>query len=83
MQVLLQIAEFSLQTDGSGQPVLTKGKRPKRWPIKYMQCQCADNQHQLDGLSALVSYAFISLTTNCLALSYVCLRRSIIGLKSE
>ena len=30
MQVFLQIVAFSLQTDGSGRPVLTKGKRPKR-----------------------------------------------------
>ena len=73
MQVLLQFDAFSLQTDGSGQPVLTKGKRSKRWPIKNMQGQCANNQHQLDGLSALVSYAFIRLTTNCLALYCVCL----------
>ena len=29
MQVFLQIVAFSLQTDGSGRPVLTKGKRPK------------------------------------------------------
>ena len=28
MQVLLQIVTFSLQTDGSGRTVLTKGKRP-------------------------------------------------------
>ena len=28
MQVFLQIVAFSLQTDGSGRPVLTKGKRP-------------------------------------------------------
>ena len=28
MQVFLQIVAFSLQTDGSGLPVLTKGKRP-------------------------------------------------------
>ena len=27
MQVFLQIIAFSLQTDGSGQPVMTKGKR--------------------------------------------------------
>ena len=31
MQVFLQIVAFSLQTDGSGRPVLTKGKRPKSW----------------------------------------------------
>ena len=29
MQVFLQIVAFSLQNDGSGRPVLTKGKRPK------------------------------------------------------
>ena len=28
MQVFIQIVLFSLQTDGSGRPVLTKGKRP-------------------------------------------------------
>ena len=30
MQVLNQIVAFSLQTDGSGRPVLTKGKRPSK-----------------------------------------------------
>ena len=29
VQVFLQIVAFCLQNDGSGQPVLTKGKRPK------------------------------------------------------
>ena len=29
MQVFLPIVAFSLQTDGSGRPVLIKGKRPK------------------------------------------------------
>ena len=29
MQVFLQMVAFSLQSDGSGRPVLTKGKRPK------------------------------------------------------
>ena len=29
MQVFLQIVAFSLQLDGSGRPVLPKGKRPK------------------------------------------------------
>ena len=29
MQVFIQIDAFSLETDGSGWPVLTKGKRPK------------------------------------------------------
>ena len=33
MQVFLQIVSFSLQTDRSGRPVLTKGKRPK---IRHM-----------------------------------------------
>ena len=28
MQVFLQMVAFSLQSDGSGRPVLTKGKRP-------------------------------------------------------
>ena len=34
MQVFLQIVAFSLQTDGSGRPVLTKGKRPKTFPLR-------------------------------------------------
>ena len=36
MQVFLQIVAFSLQTDGSGQSVPTKGKCPKNqiWLLK-------------------------------------------------
>ena len=35
MQLFLQIAAFSLQTDGSGWPVLTKRKRPKIHFFRY------------------------------------------------
>ena len=33
MQVFLEIVGFSLQTDGSGRLVLTKGKRPKSFQM--------------------------------------------------
>ena len=40
MQVFLQIVAFSLQTDGSGRPVLTKGKRPK---LTLSQITCSSS----------------------------------------
>ena len=42
MQVLLQIVAFSLQTDGSGRPVLTKGKRHKLALYKDMSVHGLD-----------------------------------------
>ena len=41
MQVFGQIVAFSLQTDGSGRPFLTKGKLPKKlrkWDGIFASC---------------------------------------------
>ena len=39
MQVFLQIVAFSLQTDWSGRPVLTKGKRPRIFFIEDLEAK--------------------------------------------
>ena len=51
MQVFLEIVGFSLQTDGSGRPVLTKGKRPKlRTPNAALINVIRAKQHSLHSL---------------------------------
>ena len=49
MQVFLQIVSFSLQTDGSGRPVLTKGKRPQL----LITCSCLATSLVVYSTSAL------------------------------
>ena len=51
MQAFLQIVAFSLQTDGSGWPVLTKGKRPK-----IMLCEVSDGKRLQKGNLFLLEY---------------------------
>ena len=56
MQVFLQIVAFSLQTDGSGRPVLTKRKRPL---VRYIELYSV-----LDFLQITIeSNSFMSFST--------------------
>ena len=45
MQVFLQMVAFSLQSDGSGRPVLTKGKRPYSSIAAKFYCGAHPQRH--------------------------------------
>ena len=69
MQVFIQIAAFSLQTDGSGRPVLTKGKRPKSFQIPGLASQFCQMGSVLKKLNTKLYIIFLKisgrLTNNC------------------
>ena len=50
MQVILHIVAFSLQTGGSGRPVLTKGKRPNTLLFTPMK-RTRFSQHSICNLT--------------------------------